>query len=85
MQIAFSKHSFSARLLDVKYARLADLENAPEKRIGESGKPYTPPVMQLIFEDNNTIDLVIEDIDRIDVLIEGCCIFIGDEAIALIL
>lgn len=58
--VIFGKHEMQDTLLDVKLARLGDIENQPDKRKNGDSQ-YTPSCLEMDFE-GGQLFFVIEDI-----------------------
>lgn len=82
-RVRFDKHDFIVRVEDVCLARLADLENKPDKVLGEDGRYHTPHVMQIVFNDAMTFDIVLTAIKEIRPAIDNLTLVLPDIEITL--
>lgn len=61
IQVRFGPHSFDTKILDIKLAKQADMENTPVMRVDENGNKYTPSCLHIICEGGDLF-FIIEDI-----------------------
>lgn len=61
--ITFDTHEFCGILTDIAIQKTTGFKLAPEKRVGEDGKSYSPTLIKLVFDNQNELVFVDEDVD----------------------
>lgn len=61
--ITFDTHEFCGILTDIAIQKTTGFKLAPEKRVGEDGKAYSPTLIKLVFDNQNELVFVDEDVD----------------------
>ena len=62
VHFSFAKFTFPIIIQEIQLAKLGDMKNAPDKRIDDEGKNYTPLVVQFITN-AGFLYFIIEDIE----------------------
>lgn len=62
-KITFDTHEFTGVLTDVAIQKTTGFKLAPEKRISEDGKAYSPTLVRITFDNQNHLVFVDEDTD----------------------
>ena len=61
--ITFDTHEFCGILSDIAIQKTTGFKLAPEKRVGDDGKAYSPTLIKLVFDNQNELVFVDEDVD----------------------
>ena len=82
--VSLGPHKFSMVVSDVLLATLTELSLTPDKSLNlDTGKMYTPQVMQLRFQTGEAINLVIEDITDFSVGVREILFKLADEELRI--
>lgn len=76
VKISFGKHVFTVLFTGIEKAKLTELANPPEKKLGEDGRFYTPSVATMLF-DKGKFHIYLEDIANIVIGVRHVSINMG--------
>lgn len=81
-RIIFDAHEFTGVLTDVAIQKTTGFKLAPEKRMGDDGKAYSPALIKLTFDNRNDLVFVDDDADW-TVTAYGVTITVGQTAVTV--
>ena len=77
IRLQWDKHDYPMVLQGIFLAVQTEIANLPAKRMVETGKMYTPTVLQFRFEDDYTLDIVADDITDVIHTMAGITLTVG--------